>query len=113
MKVRKLSLIVVAFSVALGISISALASSTTKTLKQVEYRNTTLTPDLLLQTSDGINYQATATLAPGCSVLAPSIDTVKIWASLGQAALLAGKNVQIYYTTCNSTNWIQDVILIQ
>jgi hypothetical protein len=103
-----------ALAVALiAFSAPAFASSVTKTVKQVEYRNSTATPDLLLQTSDGVNYQATATYNPGCGVLTPSIDTVKIWVGLGQAALLSGKSVTIYFTVCGSTNWIQDVVLKQ
>jgi hypothetical protein len=107
---------VLALTVALiTVAVPALAAgpSVETTVKQVEYRNITLTPDLLLQSSNGTNFQATATYSPGCGVLTPSIDTVKLWASLGQAALLSGKNVTIYYTACLGTNWINDVVLMQ
>lgn len=34
---------------------------------------------------------------------ATTTDTLKVWASLGQAALLAGKSVRIYWTKCSSS----------
>jgi hypothetical protein len=113
MKTRRFALTTVVFAAAVGLSLSAVAANTTQTIKQVELRVSTSTPDLLLQTNDGVNYQGTATYSQGCGIVAPTADAVKIWASLGQAALLSGKNVTIYYTNCGGTNWIQDVVLVR
>src|SRR5262245_29552751 len=71
---------------------------------QVEYLQTTL----MIQ-HNTLNYVA-QTANPGCSIGSTSMDTLKIWASLGQAALLAGKNLTIYFTTCNGTNYIRDLV---
>ena len=113
MRFHKFALTTLVFAAALGFSLSAFANNTTQTIKQVELRVATSTPDLLLQTNDGVNYQGTATYAPGCGIVAPTADAVKIWASLGQAALLSGKNVTIYWTNCGGTNWLQDVVLVR
>lgn len=93
----------------------ATGSSATKTVKQVEYLNTP-TPNLYIQLNEspGWNYQATATYAPCTGVNAPNIETVKIWVSLGQAALLSGKTVTVYWNDCGNANgprWITDVVL--
>jgi hypothetical protein len=41
------------------------------------------------------------------------IDTLKAWTSMAQAALLSGKNVQIYYDTCGGVNTITALDLIK
>jgi hypothetical protein len=47
----------------------------------------------------GTTFAAWQTGAPsGCSTTA--LDTIKIWSSLEQAALLSGKNIKITFTTC-------------
>jgi hypothetical protein len=106
---RKLALATVALVIT--VAVPALAA---QKIIQVEYINTT-TPNLYLQGADGINYQATAGYSPCAAVNAPNIDTVKIWASLGQAALLSGKNATIYTGSCagSSVHWITDVVLAQ
>jgi hypothetical protein len=60
------------------------------------------TPNLVINTSDGL-----AMLAPwnwSTCAGAPSIDTVKLWSSLAQAALLSGKTVVVGWNACDSTN---------
>ena len=57
--------------------------------------------DLLIQLPGGLNYVAFSSGAPtGCFTV--SIDTMKFWASQAQSALLAGKNLRIFYTDCGS-----------
>jgi len=80
------------------------------TIDKVQYRTFTATPDLIAF-SGSVGFWATVGTSPGCSVLAPSLDTLKIWASLFQEALLSGKFVSIHYTPCNNINWIQAVML--
>ena len=51
----------------------------------------------------GVNYMAFLSGAPaGCSNV--SADTLKGWTTFAQTALLAGRNVRIFFTTCNSPN---------
>jgi hypothetical protein len=75
---------------------------------QVEYLNT---PKLYIQIG-GVNYVG-QTASPGCSLPSVSTDTIKIWTGLAQAALLAGKNVTLYNTTCNGVSYITDVVLVR
>ena len=110
---KKVSLTIVALLTA--VSGPALAIDTPPSpVLQVEYQNinTTTPPNLFVQLADGVKYQATATFACD-SNLAPSLDTVKVWVALAQAALLSGKNLIISYNMCstNPTRWIFDVTL--
>lgn len=99
-------------AVIVGLASGANAASTGTTyVKQVEFRQNTTTPDLIVQTGASINYQASIGYSPGCSIVAATADSVKTWASLAQASLLTGKNVTIYYNSCNSVNWIYDIVL--
>ena len=63
-----------------------------------------------LNSVGSVNY-TTQLPTPGCGILANTIDTVKILHSQAQAALLAGKNVIIYYTLCGSINYAYDIVL--
>lgn len=74
---------------------------------QVEYPG-----KLLVQDPQGVNYYAQLT-SPCTGIAANSIDTIKIWQSLAQSALLSNKNVTLYYTTCSggTTNYITDIVL--
>lgn len=79
---------------------------------QVEY------PGLFMIQYQGINYmgtQSTQTCSNGPNVSGQSIDTIRFWNSLAQAALLAGKTMRIYYTACTqggtTNNYIGDLVL--
>jgi hypothetical protein len=87
-------------------SMPAAAASVQGVPAQVEYGS------VLMVQFNSINYVAQAT-APGCSIPANSADTIKIWVNLAQAALLSNKNLTIYFSTCNSTNYIRDLVLIK
>ena len=75
---------------------------------QVEY------PGFLMIQYQGINYQTSAS-SPCAGVAGSNIDTVKLWASLAQSALLAGKSMRIYYNDCTvsgvTTHYIGDLVL--
>jgi hypothetical protein len=118
---RKLSLAVAALVV--GTSVPAFAAPVTSSahlpVVQTEYNNNASPgPVLLIQLTDGVNYSATLGVAP-CTgvggVVAPTSDTLKIWASLAQGALLSGKNVTIYWSDCSMTGarFITDVVLVR
>jgi hypothetical protein len=52
--------------------------------------------------------------SPCSAVPANSIDTIKIWQSIAQSALLSGKNATLYYTACsNGVKYITDVVVIR
>jgi hypothetical protein len=55
----------------------------------------------------------TGELSPiaGCPV--SSQETLKIWASMAQAALLSGKSLRVYSTYCGSRNYINDLVIQQ
>ena len=80
-------------------------------LSQLEYSGNLLT----FQVAGGANYaaQTTAVTGTGCSIPALSLDTLKLWASMGQASLLSGKTLTFYVNTCNGTAWIYDVVLVK
>jgi hypothetical protein len=106
-------------SVVLGLALTsasfdAKAASTSGNVTHVEYNENNGTPQILTQIGgtgqDGTNYIGQQP-SPGCSLPAISVDTIKVWLSLLQSALLSGVNTQIYYTTCGTTNYIADVVL--
>jgi hypothetical protein len=82
------------------------ATSTTECkVQKVEYYKDTL----LIQCVGGTNFFAQ--VAPlntsstvSCQGFAQNLDTIKIWLSMAQTALLAGKNVLMYYTSCGPYN---------
>jgi hypothetical protein len=92
---------------------TARASSAGGPITQVEYNagNSSI-PQLFVQLNgnQSVNYIAQQP-SPGCSLPALSVDTVKILASLAQAALLAGKSTTIYYNVCGGTNYIYDIVM--
>jgi hypothetical protein len=51
-----------------------------------------------------VNYLATTNAAPCSASYSQSLDTIKIWSSMAQAALLSGKNLKIYFTLCGTNN---------
>ncbi|HKO48146.1 MAG TPA: hypothetical protein VJV79_10505 [Polyangiaceae bacterium] len=52
-------------------------------------------------------YYADVGVSPGCDISVPSAETVKIWQSLAQSALLSGKTVSIGYTDCGDYHYIR------
>lgn len=98
----------------------AFAGNNNGTLTHVEYFYNGGTPSLLLQQNgnSGVNYWAQMVNAndsngnPCSPAINVDIDTIKIWVSIAQAAELSGKSTTIYYSsTCNGTNYIQDVVM--
>jgi hypothetical protein len=80
---------------------------------QVEYLAANASNPMLfvqLNSNGAINYVAQQA-SPGCGVPALSIDTVKMFLSIAQSALLAGKNATIYTNLCGTTNYIYDVVM--
>lgn len=92
-------------------SVSALASSITasKTVQLVEAS----AGAVIIQLSDGVNYLGQLTTQAGCTANNQSADTLKAWTSLAQTALLSGKLVNVYFNTCNGTNYVVAVDLKQ
>jgi hypothetical protein len=80
----------------------------------VQYQNINATgsPNLFVKLTDGVAYQASAGFSCD-SHQAPSIDTIKMWSSLAQSALLSGKNLIMVWNSCttNGTRWIYDLTL--
>jgi hypothetical protein len=66
------------------------------TVGAIEYSGNNLT----IQLTDGINYLATTNASPCSSSYSQSLDTIKIWSSMAQAALLSGKMLNVYFTQC-------------
>jgi hypothetical protein len=93
-----------------GVSTSALAADGQVT--QVEYLANSTNPVLMLQLGGNttVNYLAQQT-SPGCSIAALSVETIKLFHSMAQTSLLAGKNVTLYTTTCNSKLYVYDIVL--
>ncbi len=64
----------------------------------------------------GVNYVGTQT-AQCAAVPARSIDTIRFWNSLAQAALLSGKTLTIYFDDCTvngvTTHYLNDLVLVQ
>jgi|SRR4051812_33826788 hypothetical protein len=83
-------------------SVAALAGSPTDgKIATVEYY-----PGTLLIQMAGVNYLAQLTTQSGCTANNQSIDTLKIWHSMAQTALLAGKTTRIYFNVCSGVNYI-------
>jgi hypothetical protein len=78
-------------------------SPTQQKVNAVEYSNNTL----LVQLADGSNYVGSTSAPAPCT--SASVDTLKVWASQAQAALLSGHTLKIYYTNCNSTPFINTI----
>ena len=91
---RKIVAIVALSTGVLG-AIAAPAHAAQCVPTQVEY----LPNQLLLQCYPN-NYYAYTTAQGNCPV--QTVDTVKLWLTLGQAGLLSGKSLNIYTTNCGS-----------
>lgn len=94
---------------------SAQAAGITGAATQVELNaGNSSNPVLMVQLNNNhsINYLAQQS-SPCSGVPSLSADSVKILLSLAQAAVLAGKNITIYYNTCSgsSTPYIYDIVL--
>jgi hypothetical protein len=92
------------------VSASALAAD--GQITQVEYLANTTSPVLMIQLNGNatVNYLAQQT-SPGCGIANLSVDTIKLFHSMAQSSLLAGKNVTLYTTTCNSKPYVYDIVL--
>jgi hypothetical protein len=90
-----------------GTSRSALASNVTCAPNQVEY------PQRLMIQCAPTNYVGSLTAPSGCSGDNQTIDTLKMWMSLAEAAVLSGKRLTIYYDVCGGQNNVTDVVLLQ
>jgi hypothetical protein len=77
------------------------------TVNAVEYTNGML----LIQLSTGQNYHAVTSAVSGCTANNQSLDTLKVWASMAQSALLSGKRLKIYFTACSSFSYINTLDL--
>ena len=90
---------------------SAFASEVSGNVSQVEVLNSPNSPQLLVQMNGvNVNYLAQQ-YTPGCGLQPTNMETIKLFQSLATSALLAGKNVVLYYNTCNGSNWLYDIVL--
>lgn len=90
----------------LGVALTAQAAATPKTctVTAVFYDNARVK----FSCSDGtVNYGLTT-----CGTASISVDTLKVWASLGQGALLAGKRLNLVYESSSSASCIYSTELI-
>lgn len=72
------------------------------TVNVVEFSRGTL----LVQLSSGTNYHGVLTAVAGCTAYNQTADTLKVWQSMAQAALLSGKKLNLYFTACGGFNYI-------
>jgi len=68
---------------------------------------------LLVQLPGGTNYIGVLNTVAGCTTYNQTIDTLKNWTSISQAALLSGKSVKLYYTVCGGQNYITTIDIWQ
>jgi len=68
---------------------------------------------LLVQLTGGVNYVAQLNTQAGCTANNQTMDTLKGYQSMAQAALLAGKTVKIYFNVCGGSNYISGLDLNQ
>ncbi len=66
---------------------------------------------LLIVQCGGTNYWAQTLTSGTCTMNSRSIDQQKLFMSLAESALLAGKNVNIYYNWCGGANHIEAIDL--
>jgi hypothetical protein len=97
-------------AIALGVCLSptvALASSFTPTAVP-----TTVALGLsnLYITLSGVGYEAYTSGQPG-GCPAVSADTLKLWTSFAQSAVLSGKTIQMRYTDCGGLHLIDTIDL--
>jgi hypothetical protein len=72
-------------------------------------------PQLIVNNSTGANFyvQTAIVTGTGCSVPASTMDMIKNWQSIAEAALLSGKSVTFYWYDCAGFQWIYGLSLIQ
>ena len=102
-------------SLAAGLALLAVPASAAAAdgqVTKVEYLANTANPVLMIQLNNNYstNYLAQQT-SPGCNIADLSIDTIRFFHTMAQSSLLAGKNVTIYTSTCNSRLYIYDIVL--
>jgi flagellum-specific peptidoglycan hydrolase FlgJ len=88
-----------------ALSTSASATVTDSTVTIVEYTQGTL----LVQVATGANFYAQLSAPAPC--VSVTIDTIKAWQSLAQAALLSGKGVRIFSQAGTCTTSISTIDL--
>ena len=93
------------------------AGGITDTPKQVELNaSNSANPYLMVQLNGNTSINYVAQQSSPCSG-APSLsaDTVKMFLSLAQAAVLAGRSLTIYYNSCSgsATPYIYDMVLMK
>jgi hypothetical protein len=107
---RSLATFSVLSALAIGsVATSAQAAVTAPTsVGIIEYYGGTLLVQL-----NGVNFYGQLATQAACTTNNQTIDTLKAWQSLAQAALLSGKQLKIYYNVCGSTNYITAMDLNQ
>jgi hypothetical protein len=83
------------------------------TVTQVEYNASSGNNPILMIELNGdgnVNYRAQQT-SPGCGIPAHSIETIKIFLSIAQAALLSGRRTVIYSAKCNDLDYFYDIVM--
>ena len=92
-----------------GVAVSSVAATadatgsptTPTTVIMVEY-SSYATGTLTVQVAGSVNYFGQVSAQTGCTANNQTVDTLKMWQSLAQAALLSGKTVKIYYNVCGT-----------
>jgi hypothetical protein len=105
--IKKTKNAALSLALAVGMAVTAItppaaAADVTGTVSIVEFSH----PGSLLIQSAGVNYYAQLSPGAPCAANNKTADTLKAWQSLGQAALLSGKTVRIYYASCNGFRFI-------
>jgi len=79
----------------------------------VQYDDATSLKYLLVQCPGGLNFFAQVSVGGACSANSRSVDAQKMFQSISESALLAGKTVNIYYNTCGGLNYIEAMDLVR
>ena len=66
-------------------------------------------PGSLLVQMASVNYYAQTATQAGCTTNNQTLDTIKLWQSMAQAALLANKTTRIYFNVCGGANYIAGI----
>jgi hypothetical protein len=111
-KVRKLGATLM-LSVLASSNVALADGTTAQTVSQIEYMASSgSAPQLNLRLSGGGTYLAAPGYNPGCTgTVAPTVETVKIWISMAQAAMLSGKKIVAYYVVCGP-NYLTDLVVL-
>lgn len=101
-------------AVALAVTLASSLASAACTATLVEYSPilTNGNPHLLIQCG-GTNFVSVVSPPGGCASHARTLDTLKIWLSIAQGALLSGKGLNIYSTSCGGMNMMTTIDLVQ